>query len=159
MAYEEPKNPLTGKGKRHSVSAQMTLSSHSKIKGDPMFVIHQHDATKLHWDLRLEMDGVLKSWAVPKEPPIELGVKRLAIEVEDHPLAYGKFEGTIPEGQYGAGTVKIWDTGELTIESRKPEKIVFLLDGKKMKGRYVVFKTKFGKDTWLFEKLKPKEPK
>ena len=156
MVYKEKKNPLTGKGERHKASAQTTLSSHSKIGGDPIFVIHEHDATKLHWDLRLEMDGVLKSWALPKEPPTELGIKRLAIQVEDHPLAYATFAGTIPEGQYGAGTVKIWDTGDLFIESRKSEKIVFELNGKKMKGRFVIFKTKFGKDTWLFTKLKVK---
>jgi DNA ligase D-like protein (predicted 3'-phosphoesterase) len=118
------------------------------------FVVHEHKATRLHWDFRLELDGVLKSWAVPKRPPIKPGVRRLAIEVEDHDLNYLSFEGTIPEGQYGAGTVKIWDIGEYNIDSVNPVKIVIRMFGKKMRGRYVLVKFKGRNKNWLLIKTK-----
>jgi len=119
------------------------------------FVVHEHKATHLHWDLRLEIDGVLKSWAVPKEPPKTKGTKRLAILVEDHPLDYAKFKGEIPEGQYGAGKVEIWDKGTYILESKKSNKIVFELHGKKLKGKYVLINAKLGgeKNNWLFFKI------
>src|SRR5438552_4187827 len=104
------------------------------------FVVQEHHATNLHWDFRLEMDGVLRSWAVPKRPPEEPGVRRLAVHVEDHPVAYGDFAGTIPSG-YGAGSVKIWDRGTFALESRNPGKLVFNLDGKRLVGRYSLART------------------
>ena len=121
-----------------------------------IFVIHKHDASHLHWDLRLEMNGVLRSWAVPKEPPKEKGVKRLAILVEDHPLQYATFRGVIPEGNYGAGKVEIWDHGfyELLEEDKKKIEVVF--HGKKLKGKYVLIKTHYGnkpEKSWLFFKV------
>lgn len=116
------------------------------------FVVQEHHARKLHWDLRLELDGVLKSWAIPKEPPLRPGVRRLAIEVEDHPLSYIDFEGIIPEGQYGAGIVKIWDKGTYRMESRKPEKLVFTLNGEKMRGGYVLLRFKEEGQWLLFKK-------
>lgn len=121
------------------------------------FVIHRHQASHLHYDLRLEMGGVLKSWAVPKGPPVEPAEKRLAIEVEDHPLAYGDFEGTIPEGQYGAGTVEIWDSGTFEpLEEKDPQeqlkagKLVFALKGKRLNGRFALIKTSYAPKSWLF---------
>ncbi|MEK6682713.1 MAG: DNA polymerase ligase N-terminal domain-containing protein [Nitrospirota bacterium] len=116
------------------------------------FVVHKHHATHLHYDLRLEMDGVLKSWAVPKEPPLKEGTKRLAIAVEDHELSYKDFEGVIPEGHYGAGKVEIWDNGEYTLEEREKNKIVVEFKGKKLKGRYALIHT--NNDQWLFFKTR-----
>lgn len=117
------------------------------------FVVHEHHARRLHFDLRLEKDGVLKSWAVPKGPPEKSGERRLAVQVEDHPLEYGKFEGTIPEGQYGAGTVKIWDRGFYEPLVWKDDKIEFIIKGEKMEGRYVLVKFKKAeKNNWLFFK-------
>jgi DNA ligase D-like protein (predicted 3'-phosphoesterase) len=118
------------------------------------FVVQRHDASRLHWDFRLEMDGVLKSWAVPKEPPTRPGLRRLAVAVEDHDLDYIGFEGTIPEGEYGAGTVEIWDNGTYDLESRKPEKIVFELHGERMKGRYTLVHFTEKAENWLLFKTK-----
>lgn len=118
-----------------------------------IFVIHKHHASHLHYDLRLEKDGVLKSWAVPKEPPQEFGIKRLAIQVEDHPLDYADFEGKIPEGQYGAGLVEIWDKGYYIPSKFEDSEVIFELKGKKLKGTFclVKFKGKPNKN-WLFFK-------
>ena len=113
------------------------------------YVIQKHDASHLHYDLRLEMDGVLKSWAVPKGPPEEPGPRRLAVQVEDHPVGYIDFEGTIPSG-YGAGTVKIWDQGRFELESRAPGKLVFRLHGRRLNGRYSLVRTT-GKN-WIMQK-------
>ncbi|UCE57443.1 MAG: 3'-phosphoesterase [Candidatus Bathyarchaeota archaeon] len=119
-----------------------------------MYVIQKHQARRLHYDLRLEMDGVLKSWALPKTPPAEKGVKRLAVQVEDHPIAYAGFEGTIPEGQYGAGTVEIWDKGQYILKERRAQnKLVFEIMGKKLKGNYCLLRFK-GEKNWLFFKKK-----
>ncbi len=127
------------------------------------FVVQKHAATHLHYDFRLEMDGTLKSWAVPKGLPFELGVKRAAFAVEDHPLAYIDFEGTIPKGQYGGGTVMVWDTGTYEVLGGDYAKgdLKLLLHGKKLKGEWHLFKirTERGKDVWLVAKaLKPAKP-
>ncbi|MCX8195009.1 MAG: 3'-phosphoesterase [Candidatus Micrarchaeota archaeon] len=121
----------------------------------PIFVIHEHHASRLHWDLRLEMDGVLKSWAVPKEPSIDPLVKRLAVAVEDHALSYANFEGEIPEGSYGAGKVIIWDRGGYSLieKDEAKGKLIFELKGKKLKGKFCLIRLKDGKN-WLFFKKK-----
>ncbi|MFY3740515.1 MAG: DNA ligase D-like protein (predicted 3'-phosphoesterase) [Candidatus Nitrosomirales archaeon] len=119
----------------------------------PVYVIHEHHAKRLHWDLRLEMDNVLKSWALPKGAPLE-GERRLAVQVEDHPLEYAAFEGTIPEGNYGAGEVMIWDNGTFDIESRKEKKIIVNIHGKKLKGRYCLLHFRPNEKNWLFFKVK-----
>ncbi len=122
----------------------------------PIFVIHEHHARNHHWDLRLEIGGLLKSWAVPKQPPRTKGIKRLAIQVPDHVRSYAKFEGEVPEGQYGAGKVKIWDKGKFHLIEKTKDKIEFELKGLKLKGKYVLVKTDYGKEpgkNWLFMKI------
>jgi DNA ligase D-like protein (predicted 3'-phosphoesterase) len=125
----------------------------TKLSERRIYVIQKHAATHLHFDLRLEMDGVLKSWAIPKEPPTSPAVKRLAVQVEDHPVNYASFEGTIPEGEYGAGTVEIWDKGTYKLIDRKEDKLIVEIDGAKLSGVYVLVRFK-DKKNWLFFKKK-----
>ena len=116
-----------------------------------IYVVHKHAATHLHYDLRLEMDGTLKSWAVPKEPPTDPGVKRLAVQVEDHPISYATFKGTIPEGEYGAGVVEIWDSGTYKLVDKKEDKLIVEINGQRLRGGYVLVRLK-DKRNWLFFK-------
>lgn len=125
-----------------------------------VFVVQEHQARRLHYDFRLSKEGVLKSWAVPKGIPEISGIRRLAIETEDHPLEYGGFEGIIPTGQYGAGTVKIWDKGSYDLKNWSEDKIEFLLRGSRLHGMYILIKiketsTKPRKQReWLFMKIR-----
>jgi len=124
-----------------------------------LFVVHMHAARRLHWDLRLEMDGVLRSWAVPKGPSPNRADKRLAVHVEDHPLEYGDFEGIIPEGNYGAGAVIVWDRGrwvplEDPHDGMQKGKLLFELHGYKLKGKWTLVKLKKGEKEWLLIKEK-----
>jgi len=118
-----------------------------------IYVIQKHSAMHLHYDLRLEMSGVLKSWAIPKEPPIAFGIRRLAVQVEDHPIEYANFEGRIPEGEYGAGTVEIWDRGTYRLIDKKEDKLIVEINGGRLKGVYVLVRFKDQKN-WLFFKKK-----
>lgn len=135
----------------------------------PIFVIQEHDASHLHYDFRLEIDGALKSWAVPKGPSTDPREKRLAVETEDHPLNYADFEGTIPRGEYGGGTVLVWDAGpyrNLKTDARGRETksmaqtfddghIAVWLEGKKLTGGYALtrFREERGKAQWLLVKM------
>src|SRR5207302_6859558 len=133
-----------------------------KIKrGGDAFVIQKHAASRLHYDLRLELDGVMKSWAVTRGPSLVPGEKRLAVHVEDHPIEYNKFEGTIPEGEYGGGTVLIWDRGRWHPEEDphrglKKGRLVFTLEGEKLHGKWYLVRMhrrpNESKDNWLLMK-------
>lgn len=123
-----------------------------KSDGKTRFVVQRHQARSLHYDFRLEMEGVLRSWAVPKGVPPEPGVRRLAVRVEDHPVEYLDFAGTIPEGEYGAGTVEIWDKGTFEINRDEIDLLEFTLKGEKLSGGYALIHTD-GKN-WLLIKRK-----
>jgi bifunctional non-homologous end joining protein LigD len=118
------------------------------LKPKPQFVVQKHRATQLHYDFRLEFNGVLLSWAVPKGPSLDPSVKRLAMQVEDHPIEYGGFEGVIPEGEYGGGTVMVWDRGDWVPEVADVERALekgdlkFTLHGKKLRGSWVLVRTR-----------------
>lgn len=140
-----------------------------KNAGGPIFVIQKHDASNLHYDFRLEVDGVLKSWAVPKGPSTDPSEKRLAVPTEDHPLDYADFEGTIPEDEYGGGTVMVWDTGAYrNLRAEKDQDdgradmqealeqgmLEVWLEGEKLQGGYALVRTAKGEDArWLLIKM------
>ncbi len=140
----------------------------SRGESELVFVVHKHAARNLHYDIRLELDGVLKSWACPKGPSLDPSVKRLAVMVEDHPLAYGEFEGVIPEGNYGAGGVIIWDRGlyrhpaardrseseRLLLEGLRKGDLKFVLAGEKLKGEFALVRTGRDGKSWLLMKKK-----
>jgi DNA ligase D-like protein (predicted 3'-phosphoesterase) len=101
-----------------------------------IYVVQRHQAKRLHYDMRLEINGVLKSWVIPKIPPTEKGIKRLAVQTEDHSIDYANFEGDISEGDYGAGSIEIWDKGTFEIEEIDKNKLVIHINGKKLEDRY-----------------------
>ena len=153
----------TYNSKRDFAKTAEPKGTRGRAKGNS-FVVQKHDASRLHWDFRLEMDGVLKSWAVPRGPSIDPADKRLAMRTEDHPLGYAAFEGTIPKGEYGGGTVMLWDRGIWIPEPGKdPRKTIeeghlhFTLEGERMKGEWVMFRLK-GKpgeraEPWMLKKV------
>lgn len=140
-------------------------------EGKPIFVIQKHDATNLHYDFRIEVDGVLKSWAVPKGPSTDPSVKRMAIPTEDHPLGYADFEGIIPEDEYGGGTVMVWDRGTYRnlkeddqdnppslAEQLDDGHVTIWLEGEKLKGGYALIRTGKGDNPrWLLIKMNDDE--
>ncbi len=149
-----------------NVSSEPAGNAESQLKQKRtlLFVVQKHRATQLHYDFRLELNGTLLSWAVPKGPSTDPSVKRLAMQVEDHPMEYANFEGVIPEGEYGGGTVMVWDTGKWTPEIEDAEEglkkgdLKFNLQGKKLKGSWVLVRTHgFGSradKSWLLIKHK-----
>ena len=153
--------------KRNFDSTNEPKGEIKKSKKELIFVVQKHAASQLHYDFRLEMNGVLKSWAIPKGPSMNPKEKRLAIMVEDHPYTYKDFEGTIPEGNYGAGTVIVWDSGIYTLADKKATETVeakfksglqnghlsFILSGKKLKGEFSLVRLKINqKNAWLLMK-------
>jgi bifunctional non-homologous end joining protein LigD len=164
------------KKRRLDKTAEPAPARRRGARGPLRFVVHKHAASRLHYDLRLEMDGVLKSWAVPKGPSLDPDEKRLAVMVEDHPLDYAAFEGVIPEGEYGAGAVIVWDRGKYAPEEDghrtfkrsegeermrrglAGEKVSFVLDGEKLKGSWTLVKSKRGEKDWLLIKHRDDTP-
>jgi bifunctional non-homologous end joining protein LigD len=155
--------------KRDFSTTSEPRGSATRRAGDALrFVVQKHAARTLHYDFRLELSGVLKSWAVPKGPSLDPADKRLAVEVEDHPLEYGDFEGVIPEHQYGAGTVEIWDRGTWTPDgdarrALREGHLTFELSGKRLSGRWALIRMKRrdkgGKQPWLLIKERESSPR
>ena len=159
------------KEKRNFKETPEPYTSKKTSLNRPRFVIQKHKASRLHYDFRLEVDGVLKSWTIPKGPSTDYTQKRLAIPTEDHPIDYIDFEGTIPPGNYGAGTVIVWDTGtyhnlkeedgqEIPMEKTIGEgHVEIILEGEKLKGAYALIHTgRAGRKFWLFFKMKDLHP-
>lgn len=165
---DRTKSPLTEYQKKRDFTRTLEPKGKSPVKRSTLaFVIQKHAARNLHFDLRLELDGVMKSWAVPKGPSLDPAVKRLAMQVEDHPVEYNSFEGTIPAGEYGGGTVMLWDQGTYTFWEEDPDPVErlregyakgdfkFELRGKRLQGTWVLVRIKRGdpdKPQWLLIK-------
>src|SRR5919204_1227599 len=146
----------TYRAKRSADRTPEPMGTVSPVVGR-LFVVHKHAARQLHFDLRLEMEGVLRSWAVPKGPSYDQNDKRLAVRVEDHPIEYGDFEGIIPKGNYGAGAVIVWDRGrwdpiEDPLEGLEKGKLLFRLHGYKLRGTWTLVKIKKSEKDWLLIK-------
>jgi DNA ligase D-like protein (predicted 3'-phosphoesterase) len=167
VAQKDTLEPALGRyHEKRDLSRSSEPEGSADAKGDAwIFVIQQHDASSLHYDFRLEVDGVLKSWAVPKGPSTDPSERRLAIATEDHPLDYAEFEGTIPEAEYGGGTVLIWDRGTYrsiasTKDSQRPMAealedghALVWLEGEKISGGYALQRMDDDKDQWLLIKM------
>jgi len=167
-ATQAPEAKLAAyRGKRDFSRTAEPPGGSTRSAHKPAFVIQKHAARNMHYDLRLEHDGVMKSWAVPKGPSLDPSVKRLAMEVEDHPIEYNKFEGTIPYGEYGGGTVMLWDRGTYSYGGTNPDPVQglrrgyekgdfkFVLNGKRLKGSWALVRMRNdrpGKPQWLLIK-------
>src|SRR3954463_4832239 len=138
-----------------SATPEPATDGRSEIADLPRFVIQEHSATRLHWDLRLEHDGVLLSWAVPNGIPHDPKENRKAVRTEDHPLEYLEFHGEIPKGNYGAGTMTIWDRGTYEPEKFRDNEVIAVFHGERVKGRYALFQTRG--DNWMIHRMDPPE--
>ena len=163
MMARKAADPLAEYNRKRDFAKTAEPAGKRAVQGGNSFVVQKHDATRLHWDFRIEADGVLKSWAVTKGPSPDPDVKRLAVRTEDHPLSYGAFEGTIPAGEYGGGTVMLWDRGTWAPVAGKSWQDIdkghlhFTLDGERMKGEWLLIRLK-GKpgekrENWLLRKI------
>jgi bifunctional non-homologous end joining protein LigD len=148
-----PDKLQTYRGKRDFEKTPEPTGRRPRKKGAPRFVVQEHSARRLHWDLRLEHDGALASWALPRGVPEHPDENRLAVHTEDHPLEYLEFEGEIPKGEYGAGTMTVWDRGTFDAEKFRENEVIATFDGERMKGRYALFQTR-GQD-WLIHRMDP----
>jgi bifunctional non-homologous end joining protein LigD len=126
-----------------------------KKKGAPRFVVQEHSARRLHWDLRLEHEGVAASWAIPNGIPEDPSENRKAVHTEDHPLEYLDWEGEIPKGEYGAGTMRIWDAGTYQLEKWEPEKVMVDFNGERLRGRYALFRAGKAEKDWMIHRIDP----
>jgi bifunctional non-homologous end joining protein LigD len=142
-------------GARRRAARRRTSRRRAAPTADGRFVVHEHHARRLHWDLRLERDGVLVSWAIPNGIPEDPRHNRKAVHVEDHPLDYIDFHGTIPEGSYGAGEVMIWDSGTYTCEKWLPDRVVVAFDGEQLNGRYALFHAGRSEKDWMIHRMDP----
>jgi len=163
LAEYQRKRDFTKTREPSGGAAPTTRPARKKRAPTLHFVVQKHDASHLHFDFRLELDGVMKSWAVPKGPSYDPSVRRLAMEVEDHPIEYNKFEGTIPQGEYGGGTVMLWDRGtyeaengggvEALREGYERGDLKFVLHGERLRGGWVLVRMKRpGRPQWLLIK-------
>ncbi len=152
-----PDKLTTYRSKRSAAKTPEPVPDAAEPRGnDDTFVIQEHHARRLHYDFRLEHDGVLVSWAVPKNIPDDTGQNRLAVHTEDHPLEYAKFEGSIPKGEYGGGEVTIWDSGTYELEKWRDDEVIVTLNGSKARGRFALIRTKG--DQWLMHLMKEQSP-
>ena len=136
-------------------TAEPSPASRRKKKGAPRFVVQEHSARRLHWDLRLEHEGVAASWAIPNGIPEDPAENRKAVHTEDHPLEYLEWEGEIPKGEYGAGTMKIWDSGTYELEKWEPGKVMVEFHGERLQGRYALFRAGEATQDWMIHRIDP----
>jgi bifunctional non-homologous end joining protein LigD len=152
-SFEETPEPPGAKRKKRAKAGDGRARRRGKKAKGNRFVIQEHHARRLHWDLRLEHDGTLVSFALPKGVPQDPKQNRLAVHTEDHPLEYLDFEGDIPKGQYGAGKMRIWDRGTYDAEKFRDDEVIAVFDGDRMKGKYALFQTKG--DNWMIHRMDP----